>query len=45
MARLAGEMETDRALQLIDDGREPLNDLIAALHSKLLLAELKRRRA
>ena len=45
MARLAGEMETDRALRLIDDGREPLNDLIAALHSKLLLAELKRRRA
>jgi DNA-binding transcriptional MerR regulator len=45
MARLAGEMDTDRALRLIDDGREPLNDLIAALHSKLLLAELKRRRA
>ena len=45
MGRLAGEMETDRALQLIDDGREPLNDLIAALHSKLLVAELKRRRA
>jgi DNA-binding transcriptional MerR regulator len=45
MGRLAGEMDTDRALKLIDDGREPLNDLIAALHSKLLLAELKRRRA
>jgi DNA-binding transcriptional MerR regulator len=45
MGRLAGEMETDRALRLIDDGREPLNDLIAALHSKLLVAELKRRRA
>ncbi len=45
MARLAGEMETDRALKLIDDGREPLNDLIAALHSKLLLGELKRRRS
>ena len=45
MGRLAGEMETDRALRLIDDGREPLNDLIAALHSKLLLAELKRRRS
>ena len=44
MGRLAGEMETDRALKLIDDGREPLNDLIAALHSKLLVAELKRRR-
>ena len=44
MARLAGEMETDRAIRLVEDGREPLNDLIAALHSKLLLAELKRRR-
>ncbi len=45
MGRLAGEMETDRALELIDSGREPLNDLIAALHSKLLLGELKRRRS
>ncbi len=45
MGRLAGEMDTERALKLIDDGREPLNDLIAALHSKLLLAELKGRRA
>jgi DNA-binding transcriptional MerR regulator len=45
LGRLAGEMETDRALKLIDDGREPLNDLIAALHSKLLLAELKSRRS
>jgi DNA-binding transcriptional MerR regulator len=44
LGRLAGEMDPDRALKLIDDGREPLNDLIAALHSKLLLAELKRRR-
>ena len=45
MGRLAGEMETDRALKLIDDGKEPLNDLIAALHSKLLVAELRDRRA
>jgi DNA-binding transcriptional MerR regulator len=45
MGRLAGELDTDRALKQIDDGREPLNDLIAALHSKLLVAELKRRRA
>ena len=44
MARLAGEMEADRAIRLVEDGREPLNDLIAALHSKLLVAELKRRR-
>jgi DNA-binding transcriptional MerR regulator len=45
MERLAGEMETDRAIKLIDDGREPLQDLIGALHSKLLIAELRRRRA
>jgi DNA-binding transcriptional MerR regulator len=44
MERLAGEMETDRALKLIDDGSEPLQDLIGALHSKLLVAELRRRR-
>jgi DNA-binding transcriptional MerR regulator len=45
MERLAGEMEPDRAVALIDDGVEPLRDLIAALHSKLLVAELKRHRA
>ncbi len=44
MERLAGEMEPDRAVALIDDGAEPLRDLIAALHSKLLVAELKRQR-
>ena len=45
MERLAGEMDTDRAVALIDDGAEPLRDLIAALHQKLLVAELKRQRA
>ena len=45
MERLAGEMEPDRAVALIDGGAEPLRDLIAALHSKLLVAELKRQRA
>ena len=45
MDRLAGEMEPDRAVELIDDGVEPLRDLIAALHSKLLFVELKRQRA
>ena len=44
MERLAGEMDTDRAVALIDDGAEPLRDLIAALHQKLLVAELKRQR-
>jgi DNA-binding transcriptional MerR regulator len=45
MERLAGEMDADRAVELIDDGAEPLRDLIAALHQKLLVAELKRQRA
>jgi len=45
MERLAGDMDTDRAVALIDDGAEPLRDLIAALHQKLLVAELRRQRA
>ena len=45
MERLAGQMETDRALEVIDSGREPLQDLIGALHSKLLVAELRRQRS
>ena len=44
MERL-GEMDTDRAVALIEDGSEPLQDLIAALHQKLLFAEMKRQRA
>ena len=44
LERLAGEMAPERAVELIDDGVEPLQDLIGALHSKLLLAELKRQR-
>jgi DNA-binding transcriptional MerR regulator len=43
--RLAGEMDADRAMELVEAGVEPLNDLIAALHQKLLLAELTRQRA
>ena len=44
MERL-GDMDTDRAVALIEDGGEPLQDLIAALHQKLLVAEMKRQRA
>jgi DNA-binding transcriptional MerR regulator len=43
--RLAGEVDTDRAVELIEAGIEPLRDLIAALHQKLLVAELSERRA
>ena len=43
--RLAGEVDTERAVELIEAGAEPLRDLIAALHQKLLVAELQRQRA
>jgi DNA-binding transcriptional MerR regulator len=42
--RLAGEVEVERALEIIAAGAEPLRDLIGAMHSKLLLAELNRQR-
>jgi hypothetical protein len=45
MERLVGEMETDAAVELIEAGSEPLQELIAALHSKLLIAELRKQRA
>ena len=40
--RLAGEVEVERAVQIISSGAEPLRDLIGAMHSKLLLAALRR---
>jgi DNA-binding transcriptional MerR regulator len=42
--RLAGEKSPDEVVALIEAGAEPLRDLIAALHSKLLVAELTRAR-
>ncbi len=42
MERLAGEMEPERVVEMIEAGAEPLKDLIAALHTKLLIAELGR---
>jgi DNA-binding transcriptional MerR regulator len=42
--RLAGRVEVDRAAEIISSGAEPLQDLIGAMHSKLLLAELRRQR-
>jgi DNA-binding transcriptional MerR regulator len=44
MDRLAGEVEPDRAIELIEAGLEPLNELMAALRTKQLVAELERRR-
>jgi DNA-binding transcriptional MerR regulator len=45
MDRMAGELEPERAAGMIEAGAEPLRDLIAALHQKLLVAELRRQRA
>ncbi|MGI8558338.1 MAG: hypothetical protein ACR2ND_08510, partial [Solirubrobacteraceae bacterium] len=39
-----GDVEVERAVQIIASGAEPLRELIGAMHSKLLLAELRRQR-
>jgi DNA-binding transcriptional MerR regulator len=43
--RLAGDVEPERALEIVEAGIGPLNDLIAALHTKLLVAQLSGHRA
>jgi DNA-binding transcriptional MerR regulator len=45
LERVAGEVSVDRAVEIVASGAEPLRDLIGAMHSKLLLAELRRQRA
>jgi DNA-binding transcriptional MerR regulator len=42
--RLVGEVEVERAVEIIAAGAEPLRELIGAIHSKLLLAELESQR-
>jgi DNA-binding transcriptional MerR regulator len=42
--RLAGKVDVDRAAEIISSGAEPLRELIGAMHSKLLLAALRRHR-
>jgi DNA-binding transcriptional MerR regulator len=44
MERLAGKIPTERVVEMLEAGAEPLKDLIAALHTKLLVAELERHR-
>jgi DNA-binding transcriptional MerR regulator len=44
LERLSGDVEPDAAVEIMRSGREPLRDLIGAMHSKLLLAEFQRRR-
>ena len=45
MDRLAGEVDAEAAADLIANGVEPLDDLMRALHSKAMVAELERQRA
>ena len=40
-SRLSGDVDPDRALEIIEAGIGPLNDLMSALHTKLLVAELE----
>lgn len=42
LERLAGEVDPERAADIIQSGAQPLRDLVGAVHSKLLLAELRR---
>ncbi|HWD10696.1 MAG TPA: MerR family transcriptional regulator [Solirubrobacteraceae bacterium] len=44
LGRLAGEVEVERAMEIVAAGVEPLRELIGAMHSKLLLAALRRHR-
>ena len=44
LGRLAGEVDPDRAAEIVAAGAEPLRELVGAVHSKLLLAELRRAR-
>jgi len=43
--RLTGDLSADRALEIIEAGVGPLNELIAALHTKLLVARLAQHKA
>ena len=42
LERLVGEVDVDRAEEIIAAGTEPLRELVGAIHSKLLLDELRR---
>jgi DNA-binding transcriptional MerR regulator len=44
MNRLAAEVPPERVIEMLEEGAQPLRDLIAALHTKLMVAELERQR-
>ena len=37
-----GDVDPDRAVEIVRAGRDPLRDLLGAMHSKMLLEELRR---
>jgi DNA-binding transcriptional MerR regulator len=41
LGRLAGSVDEDRAAEILASGAEPLEELIGAMHTKLLLAALR----
>jgi DNA-binding transcriptional MerR regulator len=45
MERVAGEMDTDEATDLLEQAVEPMRDLVAAMRAKLMIAELQARRS
>ncbi|HEY7257131.1 MAG TPA: MerR family transcriptional regulator [Solirubrobacterales bacterium] len=45
MERLAGEVPPEKVVAMLEAGSQPLHDLIAALHTKAMVAELERHRA
>ena len=44
LERFPGDVSADRAAEIVAAGAEPLRELVGAMHSKLLLAELARQR-
>jgi DNA-binding transcriptional MerR regulator len=44
LGRLAGQVDVERAVQIIASGTEPLRELVGAMHSKLLLGALQHAR-
>jgi DNA-binding transcriptional MerR regulator len=44
LGRLAASVDADRAVEIVASGADPLRELIGAMHSKLLIAELRRQR-
>lgn len=44
IGRLAGRVEPDEAVEIVSSGVEPLRALLGAMHTRMLLAELRRQR-